>query len=82
MNLCLHCEARPQETLYRLCKRCASRRTIKMLYQYTKRLTPAWDRHLQELVERAKRRLPLFPEPPVLADSKDPNDSVTPFPVP
>jgi hypothetical protein len=81
MNLCLHCEARPQETLYRLCKRCERRTTIKCLYAYTRRWNPAWDRHLQVLVERAKRELPLFPELPVLADSKHPNDSPAPFPV-
>jgi hypothetical protein len=70
MNPCLHCEARPQETLYRLCKKCASRRTIRWLYQYSKHWTPEWDRHLQKLVERAKLKLPLFPELPVFKDSK------------
>jgi hypothetical protein len=47
--------------MLRLCKQCASIEPIARLYKYTPHWTPAWDRHLQALVERAKRELPLFP---------------------
>jgi hypothetical protein len=62
MKLCLHCESGPQETLLRLCGKCESSPCIRKLYRYLPDWTPEWDRHLQELVERAKQRLPLFPK--------------------
>jgi hypothetical protein len=61
---CLHCEAAPQEHYLRLCLRCARVKGIRLLYKKTSRWTPAWDEHLQRLVERARARLPLFPEEP------------------
>jgi hypothetical protein len=62
MKLCLHCEIRPQETLLRLCGKCESVPGIKNLYEYRPDWTAKWDEHLQALVERAKKRLPLFPK--------------------
>jgi hypothetical protein len=57
---CLHCERRPQEHYLRLCMNCAAREGIRRLYRKSSRWTPAWDQHLQRLVERAKANLPLF----------------------
>jgi len=60
--LCLHCEAAPQATALRLCVGCAARRGVRNLYKPRAGSSPEWDAHLQKLVERAKKRLPLFPE--------------------
>lgn len=61
---CLHCEAAPQEHYLRLCLKCARVNGIRLLYKKTSRWTPAWDEHLQRLVERARARLPLFSDEP------------------
>jgi hypothetical protein len=36
---------------------------IRMCYVKRRGWTPEWEAHLRRLTERAKRRLPLFPEP-------------------
>jgi len=59
--VCLHCEAAPQEHYLRLCRQCAAVRGIRIVYKKSRRWTPAWDAHIQRLVQRAKARLPLFP---------------------
>jgi hypothetical protein len=74
-QLCLHCERVPQSTLprlrcLRLCDRCGAYRALRRLYRRPRGWTPAWDAHIQRLVERAKLRLPLavdqgpLPQPP------------------
>ena len=59
--VCLHCESAPQEHHLRLCRRCAGKKRICLLYKKSRRWTWAWDAHVQRLVERASAGLPLFP---------------------
>jgi hypothetical protein len=62
--LCLHCESAPQSQEprlrgLRLCERCGARHSLRRLYRRPRGWTPAWDAHLQRLVERAKLGLPV-----------------------
>jgi len=59
-KLCLHCEQAPQENYLRLCQRCARQLGIRRLYRKKAGWTPERDARVQELVERAKRQIPLF----------------------
>jgi hypothetical protein len=61
-SCCLHCERAPRENYLRLCNRCASQRGVRRLYKKTANWTPEHDAHIQALVEKAKRREPLFSE--------------------
>jgi hypothetical protein len=66
--MCLHCERRPRSSdpryrKLRLCDHCASIRGWRIVYRRRSGWTPAHDRRIQELVERAKAKLPLFEEP-------------------
>jgi hypothetical protein len=62
-ELCLHCESAPRANFLRLCDACAAVRGIRKLYRKNRNWTPARDARVQALVERAKRREPLFEEP-------------------
>lgn len=62
MALCLHCEKRDRvNNDLRLCVTCAQQPCIVRLYRKTIDWCPAWDANIQRLVERAKKKLPLFP---------------------
>jgi hypothetical protein len=63
--LCIHCEQRPAETLLDLCPVCHANNNIHVLYVRRRGWTPQWEAHLRRLAERAKQRLPLFPDGPV-----------------
>jgi hypothetical protein len=60
--VCLHCEKAPPASPSRLCGQCDSNESIRELYQKGPGWNAEWDAHLQRLAERARRRLPLFPE--------------------
>ena len=62
--LCIHCEQRPAETLLDLCPVCHATQHIRVLYRWGRRWTPQWEAHLRRLAQRAKQRLPLFPDEP------------------
>lgn len=67
--LCLHCENAPQSLRLqargvRLCERCGAQRCLRHLYRRPFGWTPAWDAHLQRLVERAKLGLPVAIDDP------------------
>jgi hypothetical protein len=62
---CLHCERRACASGSGLCSRCYARRPIRQLYIRRRGWTPQWEVHLRRLTERARRRLPLFDDPPV-----------------
>jgi hypothetical protein len=62
--LCIHCEQRPAETLLDLCPVCHVNNNIRVLYVRRRGWTPQWEAHLRRLAERAKQRLPLFPDGP------------------
>jgi hypothetical protein len=62
---CLHCERRARMSGLGLCSRCYARRPIRQLYIRRRGWTPEWEAHLCRLTERARRRLPLFGDPPV-----------------
>lgn len=61
-ELCLHCERAPRQSFLRLCDACVAVRGIRKLYQKKRTWTAARDARVQELVEKAKRREPLFEE--------------------
>ena len=65
--LCLHCERRPSATALGLCSVCHAVKGIRVLYLRRRGWTPEWELHLRRLTERAKQRLPLFPEGPPAA---------------
>jgi len=69
-DLCLHCEQAPRENYLRLCQRCAAQRGIRRLYEKTAGWTPERDARIQALVEKAKRREPLFDDAEPPADSR------------
>jgi hypothetical protein len=48
----------------RLCDRCGAFRGLRRVYRLPHGWTPAWDAHLQRLVERAKLGLPVGIEDP------------------
>lgn len=63
-ELCLHCESAPQSAQLRrrgvrLCAVCGQVAGLRRAYRRTAAWTPAWDAHLQRLVERAKRGAPV-----------------------
>jgi hypothetical protein len=60
-TLCLHCERAPQANAYRLCERCVTFKGLRNIYKKRPGWTPAWDAHVQKLVDRASKGLPLFP---------------------
>jgi hypothetical protein len=60
--VCLHCERRPALGGLSLCPACQGVRGIRRLYERHRGWTPAWEQHLRRLTERARKRLPLFPE--------------------
>ncbi len=61
--LCRHCERRPVAgNALGLCERCHGMRAIRRLYRPRAGCPPWWEEHLRRLAERARRRLPLFPE--------------------
>jgi hypothetical protein len=61
--LCSHCERRPaSDNRLGLCDRCHRVRGIRRLYRPRGDEPPWWEEHLRRLAERARRRLPLFPE--------------------
>jgi hypothetical protein len=67
--LCLHCErapysADPQVRALRLCERCGAQRGLRRIYRRRRGWTPAWDAHLQRLVERARLGLPVADSDP------------------
>jgi hypothetical protein len=62
--LCLHCERRPSATTLGLCSVCHAVKGIRVLYLRRRGWTPEWEMHLRRLTERAKQRLPLFPDTP------------------
>jgi hypothetical protein len=61
---CLHCERRPACGGLGLCARCQAVRGIRQLYVRRRGWTPQWEEHLRRLAGRARRRLPLFDDPP------------------
>jgi hypothetical protein len=65
--LCVHCEQRPSATTLGLCSVCHAVKGIRVLYLRRRGWTPEWELHLRRLTERAKQRLPLFPEEPPAA---------------
>jgi hypothetical protein len=62
--ICLHCERAPPAGAPGLCPDCAADPGIRRLYRRRRGWTPQWELHLRRLTERAKRRLPLFDDPP------------------
>jgi hypothetical protein len=64
----LHCERRPAVNRLGLCAHCHGIRSIRRLYLRRPGWTPEWEAHLRRLTERAKRRLPLFEDPPAKGD--------------
>jgi hypothetical protein len=62
--ICLHCERAPPAGALGLCVSCAAVPAIRRLYRRRRGWTPRWELHLRRLAERAKRRLPLFEDPP------------------
>ena len=66
--LCLHCEQCPNATDLGLCAVCHAAENIRALYmRRRRRWTPEWELHLRRLTERARQRLPLFPDEPSAA---------------
>lgn len=65
--LCLHCEQRPAETALGLCPVCHAVKGFRVLYLRRRGWTPEWEQHLRRLTERARLRLPLFPDGPSAA---------------
>jgi hypothetical protein len=61
---CLHCERRPRARGLALCAACRAVPGIRRLYLRRRDQPPGWEEHLMRLAERAKRRQPLFEEPP------------------
>ena len=59
---CLHCERRPAASARGLCAACNAVRGIRVLYLRRRGWTPRWEAHLRRLAERARKRLPLFPD--------------------
>jgi hypothetical protein len=75
--VCLHCERAPQSQAprvkyLRLCDGCGAVAGLRRVYRRPPGWTPAWDAHMQRLVERARLGLPvridepgyLLPTPP------------------
>jgi hypothetical protein len=61
--LCRHCERRAAaDNGLGLCESCHRVRGIRRLYRPRDDRPPWWEEHLRRLAERARRRLPLFPE--------------------
>jgi hypothetical protein len=61
--LCLHCERHPAGTHLGLCLACHAVSGIRLLYSTRRHgWTPEWEAHLRRLTERARNRLPLFPD--------------------
>lgn len=62
-SLCQHCERQPAGTnALGLCEACYRVRGIRRLYVPRDDCPPWWEAHLRRLAERARRRLPLFPD--------------------
>jgi hypothetical protein len=59
---CLYCERTPAATPYGLCPECNQIKAIRRVYRVGRGKTPEWEAHLLRLTERAKHRLPLFPD--------------------
>jgi hypothetical protein len=60
-DLCLHCEREPPANRFGLCARCHAVGGIRLLYLRRRGWSPAWERHLRRLAERAGNRQDLFP---------------------
>jgi hypothetical protein len=72
--LCIHCERLPRSTEprhknLRLCAVCAANRGWRNIYRKRPGWTREHDRRIQEMVERAKAKLPLFDEPAACSGS-------------
>ncbi len=67
--LCIHCEQHPPASGLGLCSACDAAKNIRVLYLRRRGWTPEWELHLRRLTERAKQRLPLFPDGPSAAQA-------------